>query len=243
MTQISRLSTEPACARNLTGERLIPFIFEYLRRRKLEKVFSERQQVQLGERVLALLESGGQSTSVTPLLATLLVGSAISRVDAGGDLATMPDQIPEVFLDYLKRLNPTTGDATSIVSNEQLIPAAYCLAIVSLGDNFTPSDFRQQDGQSAITPSSISTPASKVIDRLIANCILGRREFAGISLLRFGLDPAAEYFAEIGYINQLQTDRNQWERFLARLKSAHIQTCAMVSWSRSAHATESISSP
>jgi hypothetical protein len=213
---VDRTTLEPE---HLTGERVIPFIFEYLRRRGLENLFSGSQQVRLGERVLALAESGGQSTSVTPLLVTLFIESALSRIRAGTDLASMPDQIPEVFLDYLRRLNPTTGDPATVVPNEQLIPATCCLAIVSLGNNFIPGDFQQEDGLRTIATGAICTPIGKVIERLIANGVLERREFAGIPLLRFSLDPAAEYLAAIGQIKRLQSNRDDWERFVVRLQS------------------------
>ena len=176
--------------------------------------------MQLGERVLALAESGGQSTSVTPLLVTLLIGSAISRTRTGDGLTSMPNQIPEVFLDYVRRLNPKTGDPETIVPNEELIHATCCLAIVSLGDNFIPGDFQQEDGLKAIATGAISTPAGRVIERLIANGVLERREFAGIPLLRFSLDPATEYLAAIGQIKRFQSDFNEWERFVLQLQSA-----------------------
>ena len=146
----------------LTGERLIPFIFEYLRRRKLDHLLPPRQQVQLGERVLALAESGGRSTCVTPLLVTLLDRKrdqpGAHRGRSGQACRTKSPRYSWIMFDGSTRQQEIR---TGIAPNEELIHAACCLAIASLGDNFIPSDFQQEDGLKAITATEWYQYASR----------------------------------------------------------------------------------
>jgi len=203
----------------LTGDRLVPFIFEYLRRRNQDTLFPGRLQVQLGDRVLALAEAGGRTTPVTPLLAKLFVDGAIERARQGLHLDDMPDQVPEVFVDYLRRLNPTTGPAADLVPQEQLIRAARVLAKVSLGTNLVPSDFRREDGTSALAELGNIGEPKRLLERLITNGVLESKEFMSVALLRFGLDPAAEYLAAIEWIDKLRTATDGWKSFLEQVKA------------------------
>jgi hypothetical protein len=206
------LYTEP-----ITARLLIPFIFEYLNRSNLATLFAERQQVQLGERVLALAEAGGSATSVTPLLVQLFIDSAIERARDGGSFEDMPDAVPEVFIDYLRRVHPQS--AASTVSEEKMIRAARVLAVVSLGQNQIPTDFRPDDARAALTARSFAADeADTFISQLIANGVVEQRHFGGLPLLRFNLDPVAEYLAAIDHIDQLRADRGGWSGFMAQLQ-------------------------
>ena len=197
----------------LTGDRLIPFIFEYLNRSNQATLFAPRQQVQLGERVLALAEAGGKATAVTPLLAKLFVDSAVKRTQEGTGLQDMPQDVPEIFIDYLRRSHPTASTGF-----DTLISAARILAVVSVGDSFVPGDFRQDTAIAALSAKGLAHQAEQLTGQLVSNGVLERRVFGGLSVLRFGLDPAAEYLAAIEWIDRLRTDSAKWEEFTVRLR-------------------------
>ncbi len=199
----------------LTAERLIPFIFEYLRRRGEDDLFTPREQIVLGERVLMLAETGGLTTAVTPLLATLFVESAVERIRAGKSLDDIPDQIPEVFLDYIRRLDPSTGDGD--IGHDELIRGARILAQASLGETFTPKDFRYHDGLAALQINH--ERATSLIQRLVSISVVERRDVGGIALLRFGLDSVAEYLAAIAWLDGLANKRDAWVSFVARVQA------------------------
>ena len=57
--KLGQLDRTPVYTERLAGPTLIPFIFEYLRRRQVEGAFDQRQQLKLGDAVLALVEAGG----------------------------------------------------------------------------------------------------------------------------------------------------------------------------------------
>ena len=198
----------------LIAERLIPFIFEYLRRRQLDDRFNENQQIELGKRVLALARAGDGPTTVTPLMVTLFIESAISRIFQRSSLEDMPNQVPEVFVDYIRRLNPATGNPEELVDQGELVLVARSLAVASLGKSLVPSDFGLEDGQLAAAERVSRERAGRLVGHMIAIGVLERREYAGIPLLRFALDPVADYLAAIEKIDRLRSDREAWLGFL-----------------------------
>src|SRR5262249_30904726 len=79
----------------LDAAHIVPFIIGYLDRMEtVEKLREGRVQLYLGDRILALAESGGKKTSVTPLLVTLFVHSAMRRAAEGLSLDDVPGAIP-----------------------------------------------------------------------------------------------------------------------------------------------------
>ena len=137
--KFGQLDRPPVYTERLAGPTLIPFIFEYLRRRQVEGAFDQRQQLELGDRVLALVEAGGRALSVTPLLVTLFVESALARSREHQSLEALPASVPEVYLDYLRRLNPDQAATPDAVDDATIIRAARVLARTSLGRSFVPS--------------------------------------------------------------------------------------------------------
>jgi hypothetical protein len=118
----------------LDAETIVPFIVGYLDRIKAANPLKNgRIQLQLSERILALAEAGGRKTPVTPLLVTLFVDSALSRVVDGLSFADMPEVVPEVFVDYLRRLNSNGTWPDQSISDDVFIRAAQTVAAVSLG--------------------------------------------------------------------------------------------------------------
>jgi hypothetical protein len=90
----------------LDARRIVPFIIGYLDRRESDGLLRDgRVQLQLGERILALSEIGGKKAPITALLVTMFVDSARRRIREGHDLDDLPKAMPDIFVDYLQRLN------------------------------------------------------------------------------------------------------------------------------------------
>jgi MlaD protein/NACHT domain len=205
----------------LDAARVVPFIIGYLDRLEhAESLKDGRVQLRLGERILALAEAGGQGrpTPVTPLLVTLFVQSAIDRAAEGRSLDEMPDAVPEVFIDYLRRLNSGGAQATTAVPDNIFIEAAQILASVSLGPNLLPQDFLEQDASDRLAKGGMAERAQILVDRLVSSGLIERRLRAGRRILRFSLDPAAEYLAAIHKIFELKAaGPDVWHCYLAEL--------------------------
>jgi len=67
---------------------------------------------------------------------------------------------------------------------------------LSVGINLVPNDFTPSDALEALKKEGLGDAAS-VVDRLVASTVIERRLIGGIPILRFSLDPAAEYLAAI----------------------------------------------
>lgn len=178
----------------LDARRVVPFIVDYLARlEKVEALQDGRIQLRLGEQILSIAESSGRETSVTPLLIKLFVDSAVKRVSEGSSLDDMPQVIPEVFVDYLQRLNagPTVGGRG--FSNDVFISAGQVLAELSVGSNLVPNDFSPSEALEALKRENLGDAA--LTDRLVSSTVIEQRSIGGMPILRFSLDPAAEYLA------------------------------------------------
>jgi photosystem II stability/assembly factor-like uncharacterized protein len=210
----------------LRGKRLVSFIFDYLMRSKRDNAFTDREALSLGERILSLaegaeevnataeVEAEGRAAAVTPLLAVLFVDSAISLAKTRGLPGNLPSAVPEIFLDYLRRLNPAVGPANTLVAPEDLERAACIAAECSLGNSLTPGDFRRDAALDSLRKCGFTAQAETVLDRLIMNGIIEGRRIAGLSLLRFQLDPAAEYLTAISKVRAFLTDAEAWTEYL-----------------------------
>jgi hypothetical protein len=216
--QFGQLDRTPIYTERLVGPTLIPFIFEYLRRRRLEGAFDERQQLKLGDRVLALVQAGGRVLNVTPLLVTLFVEGALARSRENRSLDQLPTSVPEVYLDYLRRLNPYQATTPDAVDDTTIVRAARVLARTSLGHSFVPSDVRRESAEAALREAAFDVEPRLLVDRLIANGVVEQREIGGAQVLRFALDPVAEHLAAVEAVHELGSSLRT--RAAARVVSA-----------------------
>ena len=143
----------------LDAARVVPFIIGYLDRMEHSETLKDgRVQLRLGERILALAEAGGRRTPVTPLLVTLFVHGAVDRAAEGGSFDDMPDAVPEVFVDYLRRLNSGGAQATNPVPEELFIQAAQVV------------DEHLRDGvRHVIERSALGRPVNRAITKSVTN--------------------------------------------------------------------------
>jgi hypothetical protein len=195
---------------------VVPFIIGYLDRMADIGLFKDgRLQLRLGDQILALAESGGQKTPITPLLVTLFVRSAVQRAVDGLPLDGMPQAVPEVFVDYLRRLN-SQGDGK--VTEEMFIQATQTLAQTCVGCNLVPQDFSMDEAVAALKAGMPDCEPRILIDRLVASGVIERRTPGGFVALRFSVDPAAEYFAAIRQLIKMKrASPEEWTSYLVSL--------------------------
>jgi photosystem II stability/assembly factor-like uncharacterized protein len=221
---VTELVPEP-----LTTESLVYFLTEYLRRVQAAQLFPGRESLQLADRLLALVEVGSARSSATPLLVRLFIDQAISLRRSQQPIDILPASIPEVVLDYLRRTNPQDPATPNFVPDDAIIDAARVLGWCSLGDPglgkqppanaLVPGDFYRDGAREALAARRLAREPDPLIDRLIANGVLRETEPAGTKILRFSLDPIAEYLAALHLIDLLRDAEPQW-----RLWLSHIET-------------------
>jgi len=112
----------------------------------------------------------------------------------------MPQDVAEIFLDYLRRVwVPVAG-----VEERAFIDAAKHLADISLGARRVPGDFSRNEAIAALQQLSSQDAALPLLDQLISSGVIERRDILGVELLRFSLDPVAEYLSAIRAIETLR---------------------------------------
>jgi hypothetical protein len=127
--------------------------------------------------------------------------------------------VPEVFIDYLRGLN-ASPNPDAPVADDAFIRAAQTVATVSLGKNLVPQDFTPQEATEALKKDEAADQASVLLSRLIASGVIERRTPAGHVILRFNLDPAAEYLAAIRRLADMRTKRaspKEWQSYFSVL--------------------------
>jgi hypothetical protein len=199
---------------------VIPFIIGYLGRMKdIGELRNGRVQLRLGERILTVAESGGSRAPVTPLLVSLFIDSALRRVSEGWSLDSMPEDVPEVFIDYLRRLNSSQPKQAGFISDEMFIRAAQIVASVSVGKNLVPQDFSPSAAAEALAHGKIEIDVSALIDRLISSGLVERRMPGGHVVLRFSLDPVAEYLAAIHKLLEMKENSfDEWKNYISSIE-------------------------
>ena len=199
---------------------IVPFLSEYLNQiLDVDQLKEELSLLQLGERILALAQSSRRKIPVTPLLVTLFINSAVQRVLDDRSLNDMPDLVPEVFIDYLRRLNASAVGGDIAVANEVYSRAAQVLATVSVGRMLIPQDFPPDTAIEALAREHLGKEDTSLIERFVASGLLERRMPGGIHVLRFALDPVAEYLAAIDQLHRLKgAPTEDWEKHIAELQ-------------------------
>lgn len=205
----------------LDAANIVPFIVGYLDRIKAtDQLKNGRIQLQLSERILAMAESGGRTTPITPLLVTLFVDSALRRVLDERSFVDMPEVVPEVFIDYLRRLNSNSARLEQSISDDLFIRAAQAVAAVSLGNNLVPQDFLPKDASASLNRGDLKDHEPALLSRLVASGVVERRAPAGHIVLRFSLDPVAEHLAAIQRLFSLRDARlKEWQQYLSSLEN------------------------
>ena len=118
----------------LDQERVVPFIINYAAQLPdAKQLQGGRTLLQLGDRILGLAESRGQAAAVTPLLVKLFVDGALARATAGVGLEGLPQDVPEIFVDYLRRIYAGPRVNSHSTAEEDFIAAARIVARVQPG--------------------------------------------------------------------------------------------------------------
>jgi hypothetical protein len=189
----------------LDQKRVVPFIVDYVSRLpNADPLQGGRKLLKLGDRILELAEQGGEATPVTPLLVTMFVDGAINRAQSSASLDSLPQAVPEIFIDYLKRVYRAPSTITHQSAEGEFIGAASVLARASLGNRLVPSDFSPDEAIAALVTTELGDRAKALLDELINGGVIERRTFGNIAILRFGLDPVAEFLTAIHFVDGLR---------------------------------------
>jgi len=159
---------------------------------------------------------------VTPhyTLRPLLTGQ-YGRRKAPRSLDDLPTSLPEVYVQYLKQVNPKTSAASNSFSDEEMLKVAKTLGKLALQPNYVPKEFSPEAARDALKSNGwASFDPIDPIERLKSNGVLFQKEIGASTRFRFALDPVAEFLGAFAHAEECGADQDLWKRILANSVSA-----------------------
>jgi hypothetical protein len=163
-------------------------------------------------RFATVIRLGEKEVDVTPLLVKLYVDRAVEAKRAGASLDDLPRSIPELHFAYLQRVNPQDLAAANRLSDEDMLRAAEPLGRLSLGEDLVPREFLKSAARTTLSALGWDDPSKlDPIARLIENGVLREATAGTDNLLRFTLDPTAEFLTAFALAKECGTDIVKWK--------------------------------
>lgn len=208
---------------SLGSDKLLYFMSSLLVHSEYEIFKSTNNQIKLGEKLSRLFIFKGKDVPIIPILLRLAIDRALqfAEMNPGNNnidqlLKSIPDSIPDVYFDYLNRVNPQ-GEVPNRISNDDMRKAAELIAQLSLGSDFIPKDVRLEDAVDLLKEKKMANDNINPIQRLIDNGILIRREYAGEAFVRFFQDPLSEYLSSIWWAKKCGANKEEWEKLYKKI--------------------------
>ena len=209
---------------SLGSDKLLYFMSSLLVHTNYEIFKSTNNQIKLGEKLSRLFVFKGKDVPIIPILLRLAIDRALqfaelnpANKDIDQLLESIPDSIPDVYFDYLNRVNPK-GDVPNKLSNDEMRKVAELVAQLSLGNDFIPKDIRLEEIVELLRERKLSDDDVDPIQRLTDNGILIRREYAGETFIRFLQDPLSEYLASMWWAKKCGSNKEEWDRLYSRIE-------------------------
>lgn len=145
---------------------------------------------------------------VSPLLVVLY--AQLLRGQSGSD--PLPDikNVPELFWEYVKRLNAVVTEGRK--SNSEVHHALRIIGRASMSQSFQPGPCPRDSIVGAISANAESgTALLHYLEEKLALIEI----LPGETLVRFVLDPLAEFYAAFFFFEEGARDEREWNRFIA----------------------------
>lgn len=200
----------------IQGDRLSAFMDAYLTQRGKRELFDDPEYFDSCRKLSLIVGKG----TTTILLAKLFAEQMIALKEGEPD-STLPDNIPDLMLCYINELNRDFGEER--YDNYTLHQYLKAVAWECLKDSFRPMSARTIDVLQQMT-QEFNLP-----DRDAANTRLRYLQervrivqAVGPSndMVRFTLDPVAEYLAAIKVAGDCGADESKWNQLLLQMKTA-----------------------
>jgi photosystem II stability/assembly factor-like uncharacterized protein len=173
--------------------------------------FSEMShQLDLGTRFEKIMQFRSRSAvpPVTPLLVRLYLEQAVEIINQGRSLDEMPPSIPELFVAYLKAVHRSARP--SGLSNERMLTGAQEIAAEMLKERYVPKEVPKTRLEQRLSKFDWFSNECDPIQALLSSGVLTARDVGAESLVRFTLDPVAEFFAAKAYGDHCGSDKSRW---------------------------------
>ncbi len=182
---------------------------------------TSQEQLELAQRIVAMIRVGRKEMPMTPLLVRLYVTKATALASRGASLDELPRSIPEAYFDYLRNVNPEDSSRNGMTA-EEMLQAAELIAELALRGNLVPKEVLRSELRKQLLQSGWPAPARlDPVERLISNGVLVERAVAAETFVRFILDPVAEYLGGMAMARECGKDAARWQQLLQAVDLHH----------------------
>jgi|GEM_PF-4062385 len=205
----------------LGAEGLQHFLSALLKSTGQTALFEDLQaQTALAKKFADTVYIQGVSVTVTPLLVRLFFDRVIELLSSGRSLDDLSSSIPELYCDYLRRLNPKSEAATNFLADDDMLRVAEVLGLLALGEKFVPQEFeRIQAEERLLAAGGKDFTRIDPLQRLIDNGVLIRKTAFTTELLRFTMDPLADFLGAMAHARACGSDASNWQALVAILNT------------------------
>jgi hypothetical protein len=186
---------------------------------KSDAFSSIEDQLELGKKLASLIQGNAGGRLITPLIVKLFVDRAIELVEKQDSIDNLPNSIPEVYFDYLRRVNPSGDGIANQVPDDEMMRAAEVLGELCLGKDFVPREFTRSNARLVLAQEGWVYPGPlDPIQRLVDNGVLVERVSGTDTFLRFLLDPLAEFLGAMACSRRCSDNAERWHDLIQRVE-------------------------
>lgn len=191
------------------GNRLSSFMEAYLTKLGKRDLFDDQEFFEACSRLSALASQRDLTVLLVKLYADQMIAAKAGATEdeTRGDL---PDNIPDLMLDYIKQLNCSIADnplTTDTVQQDAKIVAWECLR-----QTYRPATAKRDVMIAALGGEDAKTHLEYLENRLRITQTVGPSE----NQIRFSLDPLAEYLAGLYLVENYADNEQLWRNFLGQ---------------------------
>ncbi len=201
--QVTKTTLKPM---RIEGNRLSSFMEAYLLRRGKRDLFSDSEFFSACSQLSVLV---GQRT-ITVLLAKMYAEQMIA-VKAGSLISDLPDTVPDLMLRYLNELNRDA--ATGQPDNRAVQRDTKVIAWECLKRTYRPMPVKRDVVITAMGGDDAVSRLKYLEERLRIIQTIDAAQY----LIRFSLDPLAEYLAALQSIELYNQNESEWYQFFTQV--------------------------
>jgi hypothetical protein len=198
----------------LTGNRVSQFVQSYIEIQGKSGLFDTDQEFHSNCNKLSQIAGTGER-KITPMFAKLFLDHLINAKDSGSR-QPLPDNIPDLVLRYVDNLNP--NDA-AVNKRQQSLEDAQTVAGLCVKKSFTPIAVSKSDIIKSLKDedSEDSEDRFEYLKDVLGLLKVEKPREGSKYMVRFLLDPLAEYLAAYKVVNSYQGRTNLWTNLMTRI--------------------------
>lgn len=156
-------------------------------------------------------------SEITVLLAKMYADLVINAKEQSLNLESLPQSIPDLALGYIRTLNERIQENRA--SYQQIKEVAQRIALECLRTDFQPRPINRNHLYDLFPGRD---DVDTIVDYLETRLGIVETDGAASPLLRFSLDPLAEYLAAVSLVEKNRGDDALWQAFISEVKDTNL---------------------